>query len=206
MKIVTQEDLEKHQAATFRGAVEGIATGLAISLPGSWLLHKRVPFYRTLPIQLKALGVILVVGPCYAIQAERRGVQYDMSTWKGAGKDLLDEEEYAEQKRWESLSTNEKIGDWAFKHQYSVISGSWAASMGLAAAIIMKDRNQTTSQKIVQARMWAQGLTIGVLIAAGILTHKARSEAAAHRPVDHSWSQIIEDQQREKKRIAAASR
>ena len=28
--------------------------------------------------------------------------------------------------------------------------------------------------------MWAQGLTIGVLISAGILTHRARAEAAAH--------------------------
>ena len=61
-QIVSKEDLEKHEAATFRGAVEGITAGLAISLPGSWFLHKRVPFYRALPIQLKALGVILVVG------------------------------------------------------------------------------------------------------------------------------------------------
>jgi len=193
------------QSPTFRGAVEGIAAGLAISLPGSWLLHKRVPSYRTLPISLKALGVILVVGPCYAIQAERRGLEYEMSTWEGAGKDLLEEEEHAERKRWESLSTKGKIGDWAIRHQYSLILGSWAASMGVAAAIIMKDRHQTTSQKIVQARMWAQGLTIGVLIAAGILTHQARSEAAAHRPIDHSWSQLIDEQQREKERIAAAS-
>lgn len=28
--------------------------------------------------------------------------------------------------------------------------------------------------------MWAQGLTIGVLIAAGILTHANRQEAAEH--------------------------
>jgi len=62
LQIVSQEDLAKHDAATFRGAVEGVAAGLAISLPGSWLLHKRVPYYRALPIQLKALGVILIVG------------------------------------------------------------------------------------------------------------------------------------------------
>ena len=72
LQIVTQEDLEKHQAATFRGAVEGVVAGLAISLPGSWWLHKKVPFYRGLPIQLKALGVILVVGKFRAIQPLRR--------------------------------------------------------------------------------------------------------------------------------------
>ena len=45
----------------------------------------------------------------------------------------------------------EKVGDWALNHQYSLIVGSWAASMGVAAAIIMKDRHQTTSQKVRQA-------------------------------------------------------
>jgi len=67
---------------------------------------------------------------------------------KGAGKDLLDEEAHVEQMRWEGLSTREKVGDWALRHQYPLILGSWAASLGLAAAIIMKDRHQTTSQKV----------------------------------------------------------
>ena len=66
----------------------------------------------------------------------------------GAGKDLLEEEEHAEQKRWESLSTKEKVSDWAVRHQYPLILGSWAASLGVAAAIIMRDRHQTTSQKV----------------------------------------------------------
>lgn len=42
-------------------------------------------------------------------------------------------------------------------------------------------RHQSTAQKVVQARMWAQGLTIGVMVAAGILTHQQRQEAAQHR-------------------------
>jgi len=65
----------------------------------------------------------------------------------GAGKELLDEEKHAENIRWESLTTREKIGDWALRHQYPIIVGSWAASLGVAAAIIMKDKHQTPSQK-----------------------------------------------------------
>ena len=49
--------------------------------------------------------------------------------------------------------------------------------------------------------MWAQGLTIGVLIAAGILTQSQRSEAQAHRSVDHSWKNILEEQEKEEKEI-----
>jgi len=40
--------------------------------------------------------------------------------------------------------------------------------------------------------MWAQGLTIGILIAAGILTHSQRQEAARHHAVDHSWREFID--------------
>ena len=32
--------------------------------------------------------------------------------------------------------------------------------------------------QVVQARVWAQGLTIGIIIAAGILTHSQRARAA----------------------------
>ena len=42
-------------------------------------------------------------------------------------------------------------------------------------------RHQTSAQKIVQARMWAQALTIGVLVAAGALTHSRRAQAGRVR-------------------------
>lgn len=77
MKIVTEEELLELDKVTRRGAAEGILAGLAISLPGSFLLQRTSAWYRSLPIQLKALGVILVVGPTYAIQTERRAVQFD---------------------------------------------------------------------------------------------------------------------------------
>ncbi|KAI0080881.1 hypothetical protein K474DRAFT_1704419 [Panus rudis PR-1116 ss-1] len=197
MKIATQEELEGHHRATVRGAIEGVAAGLAISLPGSYYLHRRWAYYRNLPIQLKALGVVLVVAPLYAIQAERRGVEYDKSTWTGAGARELEREEKAEEAKWERLSTKDKIFQWASENQYKVILGSWAASMAIAGAIVWRNKYQTGPQKIVQARMWAQGLTIGVLIAAGILTHSQQEQIAAHRGEDHSWKNMVEEYQRE---------
>ena len=48
--------------------------------------------------------------------------------------------------------------------------------------------------------MWAQGLTIGVLIAAGALTHAQRQKtfnegAMHHGTIDHSWRDIVEHEQ-----------
>ena len=114
----------------------------------------------------------------------------------GAGRIELDREAAEEQARWEALSTKAKIGDWASRHQYSIIVGSWVLSMAVAGGIISRDRSvaplhrhlvspdacfvprhQTIPQKVVQVRMWAQGLTIGILIGAGILTHGQRQAA-----------------------------
>ena len=57
--------------------------------------------------------------------------------------------------------------------------------------------------------MWAQGLTVGVLIAAGILTHQQRQKAYATRAVDHSWRDMLEESQREEeaaKKLALPTR
>lgn len=199
MKVnVTQEELEAFDRATIRGSIEGIAGGLAISLPASFAAQRYWPAYRALPLSLKALGVILIVGPTWAIQTERRGVEFDEEhNWKGAGRQLLDSAKAREASEWGGLSSSEKLSKWVARHQYQVILGSWATSMAVAGTIIMRDRHQSNSQKIVQARMWAQGLTIGILIATGIATHSQRAEAAKHNTVDHSWRELLEAEARE---------
>ncbi|KAH9060877.1 hypothetical protein EDB87DRAFT_1612626 [Lactarius vividus] len=199
MKVnVTQEELEAFDRATIRGSIEGIAGGLAISLPASFAAQRYWPAYRALPLPLKALGVILIVGPTWAIQTERRGVEFDEEhNWKGVGRQLLDSAKAREVSEWDGLSSSEKFSKWVARHQYQVILGSWATSMAVAGTIIMRDRHQSNSQKIVQARMWAQGLTIGILIATGIVTHSQRAEAAKNNTVDHSWRELLEAEARE---------
>ena len=49
--------------------------------------------------------------------------------------------------------------------------------------------------------MWAQGLTIGILIAAGILTQSQRAQEHANRSVDHSWAEILQEQEKEEKEL-----
>jgi len=197
MKIVTQEEIDGHSSATIRGAAEGALGSAAVAIPLSILLNRRWASYRALPLSLKALGTVLVVAPCLSIQAERRGLEFDRAHWTGAGRMELDREAAEEGARWDALSMKEKIGDWGVRHQYSIIMGSWVLSMAVAGSIIAKDRHQTLPQKIVQVRMWAQGLTIGILIGAGILTHSKRQAALEHRQVDHSWKALLAEQAKE---------
>jgi len=47
--------------------------------------------------------------------------------------------------------------------------------------------------------MWAQGLTVGILIGAGALTHNKRAEAAKHLNTDHSWKDLLDQQERDRR-------
>ena len=53
--------------------------------------------------------------------------------------------------------------------------------------------------QIVQARMWAQGLTIGTLIAGGVATSAQRAQAFKDAPFrhnkDHSWEDIVQHEE-----------
>ncbi|EDR12278.1 uncharacterized protein LACBIDRAFT_311516 [Laccaria bicolor S238N-H82] len=205
MKVrATQQELEEHAAAVRRGAMEGTVVSGGAAVAASYYLHRNVETYRRLPLSLKALGIIIIVAPCLSIQAERRGLEYERSQWEGEGVRILDEKQLRDEKRWQSLTLTDKVGDWAARHEYSIILGGWAASLGLAGAIISRNKYQTYPQKIVQARMWAQGLTIGLVIAAGALTQSKRAETAREQTHDHSWKDLLDQQERDRQLEEAA--
>jgi len=198
MKLLTQEELQAHNHATIRGAAEGALGGAAIALPGSYLLNRQWPYYRSLPPSLKVLGVIFIVVPGLAIQAERRGLEFDRSQWIDAGKLELEREAAEKRAAWEALSSRSRITNWLVGHQYSIMFGGWLSACAVAGSIIWKNKYQTPAQKVVQVRMWAQGLTIGIVLVAGILTHANRQEALLTRGADHSWATMLEEQRLEK--------
>ena len=55
--------------------------------------------------------------------------------------------------------------DWGKENRYPIVAGSWVLSMGVALGIVGRSPHLSTQQKLVQARVYAQGLTIAVLIA-----------------------------------------
>ncbi|KAH9918178.1 uncharacterized protein BXZ73DRAFT_80645 [Epithele typhae] len=185
-----------------------MAGGLAAALPASYLLYRRFPYYRALQPSLKALGVILVAVPACVITAERASQAFERAQWHDRGKTELDTIKAREAARWGNMSAAQKAGDFVKRHEYGVIVGSWAAAMAGTLTYIMRDKIQTVPQKVVQARMWAQGLTIGIIIAAGVLTHSQRAKRfeeeirdghlVRHLPEDHSWKDILEEEERER--------
>ncbi|WWC67256.1 uncharacterized protein I206_101163 [Kwoniella pini CBS 10737] len=194
MKLASTEDIQAYNDATINGGIRGIMYGIGLSVPGFYLLNKRVAAYRSLPTPLKAAGYVMVIVPCISITAEKQGEAFTRSQYSGVAKLELDREAEIEHQRWQSLSSVQKLGDWAARHKYQLVGASWVGSLGAAWALVNRNKFQSTSQKVVQARMWAQGLTVGLLMVSALLTgfDSSKSEEPRAPHEDHTWKAILE--------------
>lgn len=144
------------QQATIAGGVKGFIAGMGVmgvGLPGAYMLNRRWPYYRQLPISLKALSVIMVVVPSFVISAEHAGQRYEREQWTGMGKEELDLEALRAQQHWKSMSASEKAQDWFARHEYGVIGTAWAMSMAGAFGYIMRDPHQSMTMKVCLASL-----------------------------------------------------
>lgn len=78
--------------------------------------------------------------------------------------DYQDEQQKLQQELDAQRTQKQKTMAWLSDNRYSIVFGSWVASMGIALGIVGRNPYQTAQQKLVQARMWAQGLTVGVVV------------------------------------------
>jgi len=59
---------------------------------------------------------------------------------EGDGLKVMNYQDLEEAKRWDSLSTSAKLSDWSARHKYSLIMGGWVGSLGVAGAIISRNK------------------------------------------------------------------
>lgn len=72
----------------------------------------------------------------------------------------------------------QRTKDWVGTNRYPIIFASWVASMGIALGIVGRNPYLTGAQKLVQARVYAQGLTVAVLV--GSFALEARDANKGH--------------------------
>lgn len=96
--------------------------------------------------------------------------------------------------KWDQLSTFDKVLTYTKEHKVAVVAGSWAGSMAISWLYI-RMQPMTVAQRLVQARMWAQGLTIASLIGMAAITQiPSKGDALIeeqHAQQMSSWEQVI---------------
>lgn len=79
-------------------------------------------------------------------------------------KQYVDETESLQEALRSQMTSKERTMKWLGDNRYSIVAGSWVASISAALAIVGRNPYLTGQQKLVQARVYAQGLTLAVVI------------------------------------------
>ncbi|KAG8526376.1 uncharacterized protein KY384_000369 [Bacidia gigantensis] len=70
----------------------------------------------------------------------------------------------------------ERSISWAKEHRYQIVGGSWVLSMVASLSFVGRNPYLSSAQKLVQARVYAQGLTLAVLIASAVFELSDRDQ------------------------------
>ena len=167
MKVISKEEEAAHYSQVVRGGLTGGSIGLAVGLVGVMGASRRYPAFRSLTLPFRSFLVTSVGTFGAIVTAERYSVNYQRA--RDPMNRYMDASQRAAEEVRRSEATTKKALDWGRENRYSIVFTSWIAAMGLALALVGRNKYLSTSQKLVQARVYAQGLTLAVLIATAAL-------------------------------------
>ncbi|KAJ1034703.1 uncharacterized protein UBRO_05954 [Ustilago bromivora] len=190
-------DVERREAqynASVSAATVGFGKGLAFSAPTAYLLNRSWPAFRNLTPAIKVFFVSSIAIGSGVIAADKAGIAFDQAHYTDAGAAVQRRYQSREERQWSELSSRDKALTWAKENKFAVVAATWATSMGGIFAYI-HTQPMSFAQKLVQARVWAQGITLASLVGMAAITQipsagdkiiKQHKEAA-----DHSWREFL---------------
>jgi len=167
MKVISKEEEAAHYRVVVKGGLVGGSIGLAAGLVGIMAASRRYPAFRSLTLPFRSFLVSSVGTFGAIVTAENYSVKFQRA--RDPMNMYMDASQRAAEEIRRSEGANKRMLDWGRQNRYSIVFTSWIAAMGLALAMVGRNKYLSTSQKLVQARVYAQGLTLAVLIATAAL-------------------------------------
>ncbi|KAE8352338.1 hypothetical protein BDV28DRAFT_3996 [Aspergillus coremiiformis] len=164
MKLLTKEEEDAHYRAVLKGGTIGGILGLIGGYAGVLAASRRYQTIRNLTLPMKAflvtssgtfVGIIAADNSSRTFEAEHNANR----VWYQNREQRLREEQLS------GMSFSDRALAWARKEKYKIVGATWVASMIGSFALVGRNPYLSGSQKIVQARVYAQGLTLAVLVA-----------------------------------------
>lgn len=164
MKLLTKEEEDAHYRAVLKGGTIGGVLGLIGGYAGVLAASRRYHTIRNLTLPMKAflvtssgtfVGIIAADSSSRTFEAERNANR----VWYENREQRLREEHL------QGMSFVDRTLAWARKEKYKIVSATWVASMIGSFVLVGRNPYLSGQQKIVQARVYAQGLTLAVLVA-----------------------------------------
>ncbi|KAF2826240.1 hypothetical protein CC86DRAFT_406533 [Ophiobolus disseminans] len=163
MKVLTKEEEAAHYNATIKGGSIGGLIGTAVGAAAIAGASRRFASFRALTIPFRVFLVASTGTFVAVIAADRASSAYDIE--HTPQKKLQVERERARQDLYESNRTAlQRAKDWSSENRYPLLFGFWVVSMAGSWGLVSRNRYLSGSQKLVQARMYAQGATLAALL------------------------------------------
>ncbi|SPO02322.1 related to mitochondrial hypoxia responsive domain protein [Cephalotrichum gorgonifer] len=162
MKVLTKEEEADHYNAVLKGGSIGGVIGLSAGIAGVALASRRYPSFAHLTLPFKSFLATSAGTFGLIIAADRASMAYQKAHNPMYG--YRDEASYMMEQVRAQQTTSERFMTWGRENRYSIVFSSWLASMAASFAIVNRAKYLTGAQKLVQARVYAQGLTVAVLI------------------------------------------
>ncbi len=152
--------------------------GLGVGLTAMMLASRRWAAIRGLTVPFRTFLVSSGATFGAIVTAERASINFarardPMNLYKDESQQALEQVRRAE-------SGGQRALDWTRDNRYTIVVTSWAAAIAVAVALVGRNKYLTTSQKLVQARVYAQGLTVAVMIATGLLEMSDAKQGKGH--------------------------
>ncbi|KAF2800471.1 mitochondrial hypoxia responsive domain-containing protein [Melanomma pulvis-pyrius CBS 109.77] len=164
MKVLTKEEEQRHYNATVRGGTIGGLCGLGIGSAGVIAASRRFHAFRALTVPFRVFLAASTGTFVAVIAADRASAAYDIEHTPQK-KQALERDHEREARLKADKTTLQLAKQWAEDNRYPIIFGFWLTSMIGSFAMVNRNPYLTGSQKLVQARMYAQGATLSVLLA-----------------------------------------
>jgi len=164
MKILTKEEEQAHYNATLKGGITGGAIGLGLGAAVVYGANARFHTFRQLTLPLKTFLATSSGTFAAIISADRASRSFELDR-NPERREIEDRSAAALEEARAQKSTFQRAKEWGKENRYPIVGVSWVASMAIALGLVGRNPYLSGAQKLVQARVYAQGLTLAVLVA-----------------------------------------
>ncbi|KAG2210475.1 hypothetical protein INT47_002417 [Mucor saturninus] len=168
-KTLSPQQEKTAEKVFFESGLKGAAIGLGLGLAATAFTIRRSPDFRALSKPMQSLMAVSTTTAGFLFASDRAVSQYENDVLGYTDEEMLANLR-SDRVSDEHLSTFDRSLRYLNDNRWSFIGVSWAASMVGALGYSFSNKYLTTQQKVVQARMYAQAVTIAVLMASATVS------------------------------------
>ncbi|KAF5095698.1 hypothetical protein D0Z03_001777 [Geotrichum reessii] len=196
MKIATDTEVKDYTRAIVIGGLKGAAVGLGVSLGVAYWARGRQTIFNSMNHSFKTFFFLTPILGIGITATELASLEFDMEQYDFGESEKLRK---AEREKIDNLPFLERAKVYGIENKYKIIVGAWAASLGGSFWWINRDKFLSKSQKIVQARMYAQALTVVILLGSMLMSVNSYQDAKKTQEEKYSWQSIVAQEEKREK-------